>query len=273
MKAKKSFDQQIREIIKERKQLTTSIALIITMVVLLLLIIIPQARSAYEGRKNLIREKETLSKLRAKATELDEALVSPEFLEADLVHQTLPSNKPLLELLTGLGNVIAASGVKLERLEFSPGLIATDSSQLTKVGKKNIQDTLDLEIDVSGTFTQVEDFMNMVEEMAPFTTISKFSLSDNLKTNSAEGADKNQSKVKASLVTKTHFFAQTVNQTLEKPLGKITDEDRRLLRELASFEMPNLIPQDSIVGGGQEDLFGVEGYAQELRQFYLQVKE
>lgn len=252
--------KQLQELWHQRRLLIWTGALVLGMVVLVMALIIPQVKTALDLRSKLASEEAKLATLQAKARELDDLLISPEYEMRDLVEQALPSRKPLLELLASLNAAVVGSGTKVSSLELSPGLIATDSAQVNRGRDK---DVLAVDISVSGRFDQVEDLMKRIEEFSPFTTIASFSLSEN-----QDSLRNSSSLVSATITTNSHYFTDSVTTTLEKPLPKLTDDDRVILTELEKFQPSNLVVPSRVSGGGLEDLFGVEGYDSQLKLLY-----
>jgi len=267
-----ALEKQFMMLFKTRRPLVLSGFLVILGVMLIGLVMLPQAKSIISLRQKISQETGQLTKLQQKVMELNDALISPEYAQVDVVNQALPSKKPILDLLTSLSSTIAQSHVKLEQLEVSPGLIASEAAEQSVIVKKQTgigNDYLALSLKISGSFNQVEEFMRRIEEISPFTTITSFDLSEKVSdTEQKTGED----QVVIMMDIKTFFFAQNVKQTLENPLPVLSDKERETLRQLASFRSSGLMEQKEITGGGLEDLFGVEGYSLELKQLYEQAE-
>ncbi|MFH2021740.1 MAG: hypothetical protein ABIJ33_00450 [Patescibacteria group bacterium] len=264
------LEKQLRVLIKTRHSLVLSGLLVIIGVMLIGLVMLPQIKSIISLRQKISQETGQLAKLQQKVLELNEALISPEYSQVDVVNQALPSKKPILDLLMSLSTTISRSGVKLEQLELSPGLIATEGAEQSGTVKKQSgvnKDNLALSLKISGSFSQVEEFMKRVEEISPFTTITSFNLSEKLsKADETTDSTIKVDQVAITMDIQTFFFVQTIKQTLEKPLPVLSNTERETLRQLANFRTSGLAEQNEIMGGGLEDLFGVEGYGPELKQ-------
>ncbi|MBU0978619.1 MAG: hypothetical protein ABIJ03_02470 [Patescibacteria group bacterium] len=264
------LEKQLRVLIKTRHSLVLSGLLVIIGVMLIGLVMLPQIKSIISLRQKISQETGQLAKLQQKVLELNEALISPEYSQVDVVNQALPSKKPILDLLMSLSTTISRSGVKLEQLELSPGLIATEGAEQSGTVKKQSgvnKDNLALSLKISGSFSQVEEFMKRVEEISPFTTITSFNLSEKLsKADETTDSTIKVDQVAITMDIQTFFFVQTIKQTLEKPLPVLSNTERETLRQLANFRTSGLAEQNEIMGGGLEDLFGVAGYGPELKQ-------
>jgi hypothetical protein len=269
------LEGKIRSIIKNRQSLMASGLLVLLGLGLVLIVIVPQVQSIIKLQQKVAKEDKQLVSLKQKVLQLNEVLISPEYMKVDVVNQALPSKKPVLELLSSLSNSLSESGVQLDSLEVSPGLIATQSADSTvkrrKVVKKG-EEFLALSLKISGSFSQAEHFMKLVEEMSPFTTITSFDLSERTDTVDENGVQIKADQVAVAMDIETAFFTQTLDQTLEKLVPPLTPEELETLRQLDSFGISGLEEQLQITGGGLEDLFGVEGYSKQLRALILEAQ-
>ena len=160
-------------------------------------------------------------------------------------------------MLTSLKLASDQSEVKLLEFSLSPGEIATDSSQLKTISTSDGQTALEVEVELEGTFANVQNFMNTLEKVAPFTTITKISL-ETPDTTTTE-AQESEEIITASLITQTYFFARSVTTTVEEPLPKVNSRQQAVIDQLRHFEAIVLPLQTEIQGGGLEDLFGLPG--------------
>lgn len=230
--------------------------------VIVIVAVIPQITETVSLFSEWQGEKPKLEKLQNKLQEIDQVTVSPEFTQIELVEAALPSKKPLLEVLTSLNSVTLQSGARVTDFEISPGLVATDAASLEEARKRSSvsagkYDSLALELEISGGFKQLGEFMYLLERVSPFTTISELELN----TNSSQIAELEDSfdVFTATLLTNTYYFTQPIKVTIEQPLPKIAVTDQAVLQELASFTNTIVPAQNEIIGGGLEDLFGVKG--------------
>lgn len=251
-KSKQPFNLQL--FLHTRQSLAIAIGLIVVSLVLLLAVCIPQIRASLEVNSSIKKESARLTKLKQKFSELSNITYQPEYEQIDFVAATLPSHKPLLELITSLYAVTQKSEVVVSNFEITPGLVSTSSAEYVGAGKGSY-DSLELKLSVEGTFDQLQEFMLLIETVTPFTTISDLSLNA---TFDNESATVDQSKASsASLVTTTYFFTQPISVSLEQPLPKLNTTDHIVLNELSSYEKIDLPEQYTILGGGSEDIFRV----------------
>ncbi len=243
-----------------RKQMATAIVLGVSAVGLLLFGLVPQVQQVFDLRAELDKETPKLLQLERKLTDLENVKFTPEFGQADLVDAALPSKKPLLELMMSLSSIAVETGVVIQDFEISPGQIASDSAGLEAIqptvrarGASAAVGYLEFEMVIEGTFSQVQDFLILIEKISPFTTINTLTLGVQAATNA-----ENEPLIESRLATKTYFFTQPVKTTVEAPLPKLNNQDIAVLEELASFVSSDLPEQDEVLGGGLEDLFNVE---------------
>lgn len=249
----------IEMILNNRKQMVISVIFGIVSIGLLFLAIIPQFKEFLSLKSEFDKEVPRLSKLKQKLVELENIQFTPEFAQSEVVNNALPSKKPLLELLSSLSSIAAASSVKIEDFDLNPGIIASDTAELQAYYAKELSkdgiDTLDVSMNAVGSFENIQVFLINLEKISPFTTINTLSLNSRVR-----GDDFNEQELDmiAKLTTKSHFFTQTVSAAIEAPLPILNSKEQDVLKELASFSSSDLPVQLEIEGGGLKDLFGVD---------------
>lgn len=259
MQDKKNPQFNAKIFFSTRRNLAVAIGLFVTSALLVVFAIIPQIQQSLELNQELAQEKPRLDKLKQKLVELQNIQFTPEFAQAEIVNSALPSKKPLLELLTSLNTIAVTNSVTIEDFSLNPGLIATDAAglqaALTQRKSATAVDTLDVEMNVLGTFANVGKFIIDLEKISPFTTINKLSLSS---IQSGDDFTGEQKDMRVQLVTKSYFFTQTVSASIEAPLPELSQKEQAVLQDLTQFSKNDLPEQIEITGGGLEDLFGVD---------------
>ncbi len=240
-----------------RQFFLATVGLAIGAFLLVVVAILPQANASWNLYNQMQAEKPKLEKLRGKLVELQNIQFTPEYAQKETVERALPSHKPLIELLGSFNAVALASSVSIDYFELNPGEIATDAAGVVSKNSKksggpaNV-DYMDLQLEVSGTFQNVTDFLIKVEQIAPFTSIRTMSFGD------AGSEEVIEDRVlEATLETRTYFFTQSIKATVEAPLPKLTAEDQSVLAELNSFSAIE-IPEQLQIQGGVQDLFQVD---------------
>jgi Tfp pilus assembly protein PilO len=253
---KKEFNLKI--FLNTRKYLLVTVAMALTSLGLLLFAIIPQFQEVLELNNQVQREKPNLDRLRSKLVELQNIQFSPEFSQMEIVESALPSKKPLLEFLTSLNTIAVANSVVVEDFSLSPGLISADIDEIqgaVRGGSQGPIDTMETEMRVTGSFAEVSSFLIDLEKISPFTTITGLSLSSRSGT---DDFDRQENVMRAQIVTRSHFFTQSVAAAIEAPLPTLTARELEVLQELTGFSLVDLPEQLEITGGGLQDLFGVD---------------
>lgn len=255
MPAKKSeFNYKIVWI--TRRKLVYTVALAALALGLIVFAIYPQIQESLALNTEYNREEPKVEKLQAKLQQLQSIDSTEEFAQKDVVDSALPSKKPLLEFLTSLNSIAIANNITVGNFELSPGTISTQSADTdtrTRSQQNAVVDTLDLELEIEGSFDQLQQFLLDIEKISPFTTITKLSLGQG-----ASAADRGTDReIQAKLSTSTYFFTQSIKATIDAPLPKLTALDRNVLAALSEFQNYDLPVQTEIVGGGVEDPFGV----------------
>lgn len=224
--------------------------------------LIPQINKNLELNEEIQQQQKKLDILASKLVSLREINTEQVYQNRDAVNQLLPSRKPLLELLSGLSQVATQNGIRFIDFKLTPGEIASESTQfLNEVKSKkkrqiavqdSIFDTLDVQLEIEGTFRDVQQFFLAVEQMAPATTIASLAL--NIKGQEMIEADQ---LVQAQLVLKSHYFTQTIAAAIDSPLPTIGALEQQTLNQVSGYFFPVVDIQQQIISGGVEDLFGI----------------
>jgi len=250
-----AHEPSLRIIMVTRQPLLLAMAIVVGIAALIFAVMIPQAQSSWEDYQRIERERPILEKLQTKVAALDDLPSSPEYAQIEIVNNALPSRKPLLELLVSLNSVSTDTDVQVMSYNLSPGLVATDSTQLTQAPAAKGFDSLKLTMSIEGTFRDLQNFFRRVEEVSPFSTIMSLSLSSSITSETGETENTQDQLFRAELETETYFFTKPIAVKYEDPLPVISDRDRLVLNSLAAFVPTTLPTQTQIQGGGLDDLF------------------
>lgn len=255
---KKKQQLNYRTFLINRKSLAIAIGLGVVSVCLVIFAIVPQFQETLDLNSQLKKEKPKLDKLQRKLVELDNIQFSAEFSQRGFVEAALPSRKPLLELLTSLHTISESDNVSIGEFSLSPGLVATNEAEIIADANKKSNndgvDTIDVEMVVTGTFSNIGSFLINLEKISPFTTITQLGLSSR---SSGDDFNQQESDMRAKISTKSYFFTQSVAASIEAPLPTLNALEQSVLRDLADFSSIDL-PEQLEITGGLEDLFGVD---------------
>lgn len=271
-----------------RKYFCLAIGLFALSLILIVFISLPQFQTIQEKRQVISPEEETLQQLQDKIMRIQQVQAMPEFKQSEKVNQVLPSDKPLLELLNNLNQISKKTEVIVNDLSLSPGLISTQSAQIQEMESES--NSLDIEIEIKGSLTNVQEFMTMLEQVSPLTTIKELELTrTSTKTNKSKQAEGQTEETEetpteeetnletesetgilasAKLLTSTYFYGKSVESTVDSPLPSIGAEELQVLALIEELELSDLKKQTNIVGGDLEDLFGIE-----IKKLYQKIQE
>jgi hypothetical protein len=254
----------IQSLVTNRRYLIFSGVSILVALMVVFSGIIPQINSLLDLRQDINQGQEKLILLRQKTTDLENIEAREAYDSLESVDRILPSKKPLLELLTALNLVAGKNDVIFVDMSLSPGKIASESAEFLDVAKtsakrKKVQpatgdgyDSLVVELEIFGLFSDVQRFFLDIEKVAPLTTITSLSLdikSDDIIRPSDE--------VQAEVVLGSYYFTQSVAASLGSSLPNIGSKEREIIAEIKNYLYPTLNIQEQIKGGGLDDLFGL----------------
>jgi Tfp pilus assembly protein PilO len=234
-----------------RQYMLYSVGLSALVLVLVVALLLPQGQEAYDTFNKIQREKPNTQKLMQKLASLDNIPATAEYAQIEVVDKALPSKKPVLELLTSLNTVSTNTGVVIDSFQLSPGLVATDEANTQRQSSGGSFEALEVDVEIAGTFKQVQDFIIQVERVSPFTTVTNMDLKGAL---DEEKAADDEQLFRAVLTTETYFFTQPISVRIDAPLPIIATPEQSVLGALAAFAPINLQEQTEVQGGGLEEL-------------------
>ncbi|MFA6814535.1 MAG: type 4a pilus biogenesis protein PilO [Patescibacteria group bacterium] len=249
-----------------RKELVLAILSFALAFVIFTMVVLKQISPIKKVFAELASSNQELNKFQTKVDELENIAFDSEFKKMTEIDEVLPSYKPLLELLNNLNSVAVQSETLIKNFSLSPGEIATDSTILSRTRRQKFYDELVLEFSVSGTLANVQNFMTLIEQVTPISTITNISLSQQI--NEDSGVE-----TTANLKLKTFYFTQAIAVTLTEPLPPIEDEQLIVLEEIKKL-IPNKLPtQEEVIRNDRGNLFGLQGMSVEELEAQLQASE
>ena len=269
----------IRRVMYTRRYLVIGLSVFLLSALMGIFALVPQITADVEMNTELREQKRALASLRQKIDALQETLALMDEQTTSEVDAVLPSEKPLLQLMAAANQAATQTQVSISEVETTPGKLATASARTTAGGattanagataetatgpladpnqpKTKVRGvaTLYIEITVKGTLANINRYIQRVEESAPFIDISKISL-NNL--DQVEGQPLSARPFQAELGLTTFYFTQSLSVAVDAPLPEISSQDQEILDKLAKFTYPDVRKQQTIQGGGLQDLFGV----------------
>jgi len=249
-----------------RKELVLAILCFILAFVIFSMVILRQIVPVKDNFAELASTNQELDKFQTKVDELENIAFDNEYDKMTEIDDVLPSYKPLLEVLNNLNSVAVQSETLINNFTISPGEIATDSTLLAKTKRQKFYDELELEFSVLGTLINVQNFMTLIEQVTPISTITNISLSQKIN-------DDSSVETTANLKLKTYFFTQPITVTLTEPLPPIEDEHLVVLEEIKKLIPGNLPAQEEVIKNDRGNLFGLQGLTIEELEAQLQASQ
>lgn len=227
---------------------------------IILLSIVPQINSTNKLYNEMLKENKRLAQLRVKVSQLDDASNSTILVNSDKINSTLPSKKPLLELLSGLNGIGNKTQVSFNDISLTPGEISTKSAESAATKKKkesNIAakkyEVLDLDVTVTGKIQNINQFLKEVELLAPFTNVTAMALNE--KTTNNQDLSFSDTVFEAKLTITTYFFNRAITATIDSSLPQLTAAQQSVINGIQNFTYTTVEAQSEIRGGGLENLF------------------
>lgn len=276
---KKTSNPNLKLFIATRKKFLLAIILLWAGLALAYFGIRPQVVKLLDLNKQLGSIKGKLTQLKRKSSDLTQIETSEQFKNKEKVDEVLPSHKPILELLTNLHQAAFSSKVGMQDFSLEPGEIASASAGTTAAFNSELDtsksnqpissskkyDSFEFELTVTGTEENVQKFIDLVEQIVPFTTITDLKIS-RLRVGRRGGDEENDDRPqisRASMTLQTYYYTQSITATLTSKLPSIADEEIKAFEKIQQFRPSGFEPQSEIIGADDlEDLFEVEGLEQ-----------
>jgi hypothetical protein len=234
-----------------RKELVLAILFFVVSALMIFIGIIKQISPIQADLGKLKDREAELAKFLEKAEQLKQLSVDPQFNKSSDIDKVLPSHKPLLEILSNLNNVANATEVVIKNFTLNPGEIATDTTKIKKSSDDQKYDYLDLDFSVSGQLWKIQEFLSLIEQVTPISTVTSISINRNI------DEDKN-AQAQADLVLRTFYFTQPIKTTITSPLPNIADADSKILNNINELIPNDLEQQESVIKGNRGNLFGIQ---------------
>lgn len=234
-----------------RKQFVGLLLLVVAMVAVVFFLIVPEAKTSWTRWGELQKAQAEKQKMYDKLSKLIALETSPDLQKKTIIDSALPSRKPFFELLQSMNLVSQQSNVLIDRFEITPGLVATDSAGQTVAMVKNRNGAAALEVKytVSGSFNELNDYLQKIEEVTPFTTVVKLDIGSEI--SNVDLAELFSAEVKSE----TYYFIQPITTSESAALPQMSEESQEAIRALESYNAV-VVPTQTEVIGGQENLFG-----------------
>ena len=254
IKQLKLEDINFKLLINNRRQLLIAICLAVSAVLIILFASYPQIRVILDSRSALEERLEYVERLRAKHESLNNIELTEEFSNADDINRVLPSHTPLIETLSNLDIVSQEANVNISRFNVDPGMIASESATISafiaqdgEAVRSGGPRRLELNFTVIGRLRDIRDFIDLIEQTTPITTVTSIELT-------FSNQEDENALASADLITETNYFEKQITLKIDDPLPEITDRQREIIHEIMDYPQSQyLIPEQ--IEGGLEDPF------------------
>jgi len=193
--------------------------------------IIPNVKQILVLRSELKKQSQEITALSAKVADLKTLSEAELYESANLLQEALPAEKDFYKVITLVKQLCQQNNVTLVTFSFSPGEIASESAkEKSALGLSSTSISLEF-------VSSFEDFLkltNQVERILPLAEVSgiKFSLG----TENGASASGNLLGFSGKMNLMTYYAPlPKVLGDLEKPLPKISNQDKKLIEDLKSY--------------------------------------
>lgn len=241
-------DMSLKQFVRQRRFFLIAALSWVAMLMLTFSVIIPQFQEISYVRDRLDTEQRTLTQLNNKLqflTSFDQEGFQEQNGRLNII---LPSTKPFLPLLHSLKQLAADQGVIFSGLEWSVGLVASDSAEPvaeqapgatarqragTQVaGAEEGLSKMDLELKVLGTTDRLNSYFDVITKMAPVVEIETVSLSPKFQVQ--EGIYEAAIKLSAFYAPLLSLRGAVVG---DRPLPRLTTEETEYVNTLAEYRV------------------------------------
>lgn len=235
-------EMSLRQFIRSRRYLLIAVLSWIAMIILLFSVIVPQFQEIQYIQGRYSTEQKTLEQLRNKLQFLDAFDLEGFRQQNDRINTILPSSKPFLPLLHALKSLANEQGVIFSGLEWSIGLVASESAQpqpdqptATTRGGTQQEESLskmELEMKILGTTDRLNLYFEAMTRMAPVIETDTVSLSPKFQI---------QEGVYEASLKLTAFYAPLISLrgvvTGDKPLPKLSNDENAYIQSLQGYRV------------------------------------
>ena len=235
-------EMSLRQFVRSRRYLLIAVISWIAMIILLFSVIIPQSQEIQYIQGRYSTEQKTLEQLRNKLQFLDAFDLEGFQQQNDRINTILPSSKPFLPLLHALKSLANEQGVIFSGLEWSIGLVASESAQpqsdqqvASARGGAQPEESLskmELEMKILGTTDRLNSYFEAMTRMAPVIETDTVSLSPKFQI---------QEGVYEASLKLTAFYAPLISLrgvvTGDKPLPKLSNDENAYTQTLQNYRV------------------------------------
>lgn len=200
----------------EYKEFLIPLIVILLSVFLGFFVIFPQFQEYLSMQQQAEQTSKRIESLRKNISTLSTIDADNLSQDYDSVARVLPSEKDFIGVLEAISKASAVAGVKVADFSFSVGNLATPSASLGS------RPSLDLNLSISGDYSQIKTFLTQVGDASPVAEVRSF--------NSAADS--------ASIGVSFFYTAlpQTLQVQYDSPPPLLTDSDKQLLDRFRTWQ-------------------------------------
>ena len=156
--------------------------------------------------------------------------------------------------------------VTVSALKINPGEIATESAEVIiaepakATTKKSVAtkeqkaySALKLDLTVNGEQENVDEFLQLVERISPFTSIVELNIKKTF------NQEKDRTVTEAELLLNTYYYTQNITSNISDQLPSVGEKELKAFNTIQQFMPSDFRPSTEIESADLEDLFGIKG--------------
>ncbi|MGI5826133.1 MAG: hypothetical protein ACOX50_01840 [Patescibacteria group bacterium] len=220
-------DKKLTTIVKE---FALPLSILMVIFVSFFVIIVPKFRQISELKKEVEIQEKTISRLSQKVADLQTLSEADLFDSSTFLREALPGEKDFYRVMMMAKNVLSKNNVGLTSFKFSPGATASDEGKNSKASQG--PQKMAINVSFSSSFENLKKMFIEVNNMLPLTDIESLQFGEIKE--ATDSGDFFDMDGKISLVSYWAPLPATLDKP-EKPLVKISTEDKKLIEQLKSY--------------------------------------
>lgn len=189
-------------------------------------VLIPRFQAILDTQTEINFKQDELVRIQKKRSLLDSMDRSSIGKQLEEVIASLPNDKDTASILISLENISANTGIAIESIGFSPGLVSTEAAATAGETKYGV-DIIPVRIEVRGNVGQFTAFLHQLLESKRLFDIDNLSVS---------GFADRPDSVNAILFLVAYYLPSiTEIGAVESPIQELSDDERKTLTTLAKY--------------------------------------
>lgn len=212
------------------KEFTLPLVILTLIFVSFFTILVPKTNQIFELKKDIENQEKVIAQLSQKVADLQTLSEADIFEFSTLLREALPGEKDFYNAVMMSKEVLSKNNVGLSSFKFSPGDVSEDENKNSKSPQG--PQKMAINVSFSSSFEDLKEMLFEVNTMLPLTDIESLKFGEIQEaTDSGDFLDLDG---KMNLVSYWAPLPATLDKP-EKPLAKISTEDKRLIEELKNY--------------------------------------